>query len=101
MQLTGEDHGGTLRGFASFYRGPKIDRRDQELLDTQMKRFQPPSRRDGLMILAIVGVFLAGMTAGGFLFAAYRGQPTVQTASSDDGKTALAFFLNGTPNVAR
>ena len=74
---------------------------DQEPLDTQMKRFQPPSRRDGLMILAIVGVFLAGMTAGGFLFAAYRGQPTVQTASSDDGKTALAFFLNGTPNVAR
>jgi len=75
-----------------------MDRRDQELLDTQIKRFQPPSRRDGLMIL---GVFLAGMTAGGFLFAAYRGQPTVQTASSDDGKTALAFFLNGTPNVAR
>ena len=28
-----------------------MDRRDQELLDTQMKRFQPPSRRDGLMIL--------------------------------------------------
>ena len=27
--------------------------------------------RRGLMILAIVGVFLAGMTAGGFLFAAY------------------------------
>jgi hypothetical protein len=53
------------------------------------------------MILAIVGVFLAGMTAGGFLFAVYRGQPTVQTASSDDGKTALAFFLNGTPNIAR
>ena len=70
-----------------------MDRRGQELLDTQMKRFQPPSRRDGLMILAIIGVFLAGMTAGGFLFAAYRGQPTVQTASSDDGKTALAFFL--------
>ena len=78
-----------------------MDCRDQELLDTQMKRFQPFSRRDGPMILAIVGVFLAGMTAGGFLFAAYRGQPTVQTASSDDGKTALAFFLNGTPNVAR
>jgi hypothetical protein len=97
MQLTGEDHGGTLRGFASFIWRTK----NGELLDTQMKRFQPPSRRDGLMILAIVGVFLAGMTAGGFLFAAYRGQPTVQTASSDDGKTALAFFLNGTPNVAR
>jgi hypothetical protein len=37
-----------------------MDRRDQELLDTQIKRFQPPSRRDGLTILAIVGVFLAG-----------------------------------------
>ena len=98
MQLTGEDHGGTLRGFASFY---MEDQKWTAALDTQMKRFQPPSRRDGLMILAIVGVFLAGMTAGGFLFAAYRGQPTVQTASSDDGKTALAFFLNGTPNVAR
>ncbi len=101
MPLTGEDHGGTLRGFASFYMEDQKWTADQEHLDTQMKRFQPPSRRDGLMILAIVGVFLAGMTAGGFLFAAYRGQPTVQTASSDDGKTALAFFLNGTPNVAR
>jgi hypothetical protein len=101
MQLTGEDHGGTLCGFASFYWRTKNGPRDQEHLDTQMKRFQPFSRRDGLMILAIVGVFLAGMIAGGFLFAAYRGQPTVQTASSDDGKTALAFFLNGTPKVAR
>ena len=44
-----------------------MDRGDRKLLDTQMKRYQPPSRRDGLMILAIVGVFLAGMTAGGFL----------------------------------
>ena len=68
-----------------------MDRRDQELLDTQIKRFQPPSRRDGPMILAIVGVFLAGMTAGGFLFAAYRGQPTVQTASGDED--GISVFL--------
>jgi hypothetical protein len=40
-----------------------MDRRDRELLDT-LKRYQPPSRRDGPMILAIVGVFLAGMTGG-------------------------------------
>ena len=44
MQLTGEDHGGTLRGFASFYMRTENGRRDQELLNTQMKRFQPPSR---------------------------------------------------------
>jgi hypothetical protein len=101
MQLTGEDHGGTLRGFASFYMEDQKWTARSGTLGHADKRFQPPSRRDGLMILAIVGVFLAGMTAGGFLFAAYRGQPTVQTASSDDGKTALAFFLNGTPNIAR
>ena len=51
------------------------------------------------MMLAIVGVFLAGMTAGGFLFG-YESQPPMQTASSN-GKTALAFFLNGTPTTTR
>jgi len=76
-----------------------MDKRDQELLDKQLARFQPPPRRDGLMVLAIVGVFLAGMTAGSFLFA-YRSPPAIQTASSD-GTMALAFFLNGTPAVAR
>jgi hypothetical protein len=40
-----------------------MDRRDQELLDKQLKRFQPPPRRDGRMVLAVVGVLLAGMTA--------------------------------------
>ena len=48
-----------------------MDRRDKELLDKQLARFQPPPRRDGLMVLAVVGVFLAGVTAGSFLFA-YR-----------------------------
>jgi hypothetical protein len=38
---------------------------------------------------------------GGLPVCGVSRQPTVQTASSDDGKTALAFFLNGTPNVAR
>jgi hypothetical protein len=51
------------------------------------------------MVLAVVGVFLAGMTAGSFLFA-YRSPPAIQTASSN-GTMALAFFLNGTPAVAR
>ena len=65
---------------------------DQEPWDTQMKRFQPPSHRDGLMILAIVGVFLAGMTARGFLFAAYRGPPTVSTARRR-WKDGISVFL--------
>ena len=76
-----------------------MDRRDQELLDKQLKRFQPPPRRGGLMVLAVVGVFLAGMTVGNFQYA-IRSQPAIQTASSD-GTMALAFFLNGTPAEAR
>jgi hypothetical protein len=33
-----------------------------------MGRFQLPPRRDGVLILAMVGVFIAGLTAGGLLF---------------------------------
>ena len=76
-----------------------MDRRDQELLNKQLKRFQPAPRRDGLMMLAVIGVFLAGMTVGGSLFA-HRRPPAIQTDSSD-GTIALAFFLNGTPSAAR
>ena len=75
----------------------EMDSRDQELLNEQLQRLQLPPCRDGLMILTIVGVFLAGMTTGGLLFANGTGP---QTASSD-GKTALAFFLNGSPTIAR
>jgi hypothetical protein len=69
-----------------------MNRRDQELLHRQMRRFQPPLRRDGLIVVALVAAFLAGMTAGGvFSFGSHSpAQP-----SPDDGKTALAFFLNG------
>jgi hypothetical protein len=65
----------------------------------QLKRFELSPRRDGPLMLAIVGVFLAGMTAGGFIFA-YESQPSMQKASSD-GKSTLAFFLNGTSTTAR
>jgi len=74
-----------------------MDSRDQELLNEQLQRLQLPPHRDGVMILTIVGAFLAGMTVGGLLFASGSGP---QTASSD-GKTALAFFLNGKPTIAR
>ena len=72
-----------------------MDRRDQELLNRQMKRFQSSPRRDAVMIAMLVGVFLAALTAGSFIFTS---QPPAQTTSSD-GKTALAFLLNGTSNT--
>jgi hypothetical protein len=76
-----------------------MDGHDRELLDKQLKRFQPPPRRDGLMVLAVVGVFFAGLTGGGSLFA-HRRPPAMLTASSD-GTMALAFFLNRTPAATR
>jgi hypothetical protein len=76
-----------------------MNRRDRILLGQQMKHFQPSPRRDGVMVLILVGVFVAGLTAGSFLVTAGSRQ-AVQT-TSDDGKTALAFFLNGTGKTAR
>ena len=76
-----------------------MNRHDRELLDRQMSRFQLPPRRDGALILAMVGVFIAGLTAGGLLFT-FGNAPSTPTAS-DDGRTALAFLLNGTGSPSR
>jgi hypothetical protein len=44
----------------------KMDRRDQKLLDTQMRRLSPP-RNDGVIVVLLVAMFLVGMTLGGVL----------------------------------
>jgi hypothetical protein len=75
-----------------------MNRRDQELLDRQMRRFQPPPRRDGVIMVVLVVAFLAGMTAGNIF--SFGSHSLVQTPS-DDGKTALAFFLNGVQKATR
>jgi hypothetical protein len=73
-----------------------MDRRDRELLDRQLTHFQPESRREGLLLLILAAVFLAGLAAGGLLFA----NSSARTAS-DDGRTALAFLSNGTASPDR
>ena len=45
-----------------------MNRRDQGLLDKQLSSLHLTPRHDGVMIMAILAVFLVGMTAGGFLF---------------------------------
>jgi hypothetical protein len=45
----------------------------------------------GLIMLILAGAFLVGMMTGSIIF---TGQQPVQTASTD-GRTALAFLLNG------
>ena len=74
-----------------------MNRRDQELLDRQMRRFQPLPHPVGLMMLIVAGAFLVGIIAGSIIFSS---QQREQTASTD-GRTALAFLLNGTRSEPR
>jgi hypothetical protein len=73
-----------------------MNRRDRELLERQMRRFQPSPHPVGLMMLILAGAFLVGMIAGSTIFTSQQ----VQTASTD-GKTALAFLLSGTRSEPR
>lgn len=68
-----------------------------ELRNRQMEPFQRPPRRDGVIALALIGAFVAGATAGSFFFA-LKPSPT---SSGYNGRTALAFFLNGNPAQLR
>jgi hypothetical protein len=78
----------------------KMNRRDRRLLQRQVSHIQPLPRWDsGVVTIVIVGVFIAGLTAGGLLFALHSNPPA--SAASEDGRTALAFFLNGTGSVGR
>ena len=74
-----------------------MDRRDWDLLNKQMRRLQPSPPPNGIMVLMLAGIFVAGMTTGALLFTS--GSPPVQTAT--DGKAALAFLLNGTRHETR
>lgn len=44
-----------------------MDQQDQALLDKQLRNLQVPPRRDGVVIAAIVAVFLGGIVIGGAL----------------------------------
>jgi hypothetical protein len=57
-----------------------MDRRDQELLDKQMRRLTPP-RNEGVIAMMLAAMFLVGMTLGGFL-SAHQSEP-IQIASMD------------------
>ena len=74
-----------------------MNRRDRELLDRQMRRFEPSSRPVGLMMLILAGVFVVGMIAGSAITSSPQSERTVAT----DGRTALAFLLNGSRPEAR
>ena len=57
-----------------------MDRRDQELLDKQMRRLTPP-RHEGAIAVMLAAMFLVGMTLGNVL-SPNKSEPT-QIASMD------------------
>ena len=56
-----------------------MDRRDQELLDKQMRRLTPP-RHEGVIAVMLATMFLVGMTLGSVL-SPHQSEPT-QIAST-------------------
>jgi hypothetical protein len=94
---------GTLADFARFIwhflvmGSLKMDQRDQELLDKQLRRLNPSPRNDGVIVLAILAVFFAGITLGGFL-SAYKSEP-MQIASND--ATPAISIPNVPPPITR
>jgi hypothetical protein len=58
----------------------KMDRRDQELLDKQMRRLSPP-RNDGVIAVMLAAMFLVGMALGSVL-SVHQSEP-MQIASMD------------------
>jgi hypothetical protein len=58
----------------------KMDPRDQELLDKQMRRLTPP-RNEGVIAMMLATMFLVGMTLGSVL-SPHQSAPT-QIASMD------------------
>jgi hypothetical protein len=73
----------------------KMNRRDQELLDKQLHGLSSAPRSDGILMLAILAVFFAGIAIGGFLYA-YAEKP-VQIAANDTVRTQT----HGAPSIAR
>jgi hypothetical protein len=51
-----------------------MNRRDQELLEKQLHSTYAAPRHDGVLILAVLAVFFAGIALGGFFFG-YTSQP--------------------------
>jgi hypothetical protein len=69
-----------------------MDRRDEELLDKQVGRFQPAPRSDGVMIFAVLAVFLVGMSVGGLI----AEKTELARIASNDTMTGR-FIPSGTP----
>lgn len=71
-----------------------MDPQDQELLDKQLRNLHVPPRRNGVVIAAIVAVFLGGIIIGGALA---RPREPVPGAVNPQ----IAAALIGAPSILR
>jgi hypothetical protein len=78
-------------------RSQEVDmtRRDQELLDRQLRGLHIQPRHDGTMILAIVAIFLAGIFLGNLRSEAH------ETAHFNTIETAFSAPSGSSPTVLR
>jgi hypothetical protein len=65
-----------------------MNRRDRELLDKQLRSIYVAPRSGGVLMLAVLGVFFAGITVGGFLYA-YTSEPTQFAANEATPATSM------------
>jgi hypothetical protein len=72
-----------------------MDQRDQDLLDKQVQKISPTSRHDGVLMLAVIGVFIAGILLGGSL---YSNTDTPMRIAAND---TAAVVPHGPPPIAR
>jgi hypothetical protein len=76
-----------------------MDRRDQEFLSKQLRHLPPSPRSEGTMILAIVAVFLAGVTVGALMFD-YQAT-AMQTQAAARTRTAMSVPAPSAVPIAR
>jgi hypothetical protein len=70
-----------------------MDKHDRELLDKQVGRLTPARRGQGVLMVAIAGMFLVGIIVGGLMLARNT-EPRVQVASSEsDGPSTSEILL--------
>ena len=62
-----------------------MDPQDQKLLDKQLRYLRVPSRRDGVVIAAIVAVFIGGIIIGGIIIGGALAEPR-EPATVDRGR---------------
>jgi hypothetical protein len=67
-----------------------MDRRDQELLDKQLRNIPIAQRNDGVVILALLALFFSGMALGGFFYAYTQGPMQIAAAPSAHAQQVAA-----------